>query len=293
MQSEKNKKSTNKERGFTMKNIFAVSTNSYHGFTLDQALEGIAAAGFKYVELVAVKNWTEHVMADMSEEELNRVKQKMSDLGLKAVALSGHCNIMDDQRLKDFEDNIDLAKKFDCEFIVTSSGEAHFGKDERVADDVLVKNIKKLLPKLEQNQIKLVLEIHGEYGTGEALYRVTQEVNSPWVGINYDTANVVLYGGKLPNDDVKVCVDDVKYVHLKDKVGINAVWNFPAIGTGDLDLAGFMDYLDEHGYTGPYSIELEYTEEFCMRDKDQPGDLDFANKALKDSYDYLKSIGRV
>ena len=41
----------------------------------------------------------------------------------------------------------------------------------------------------------------------------------------------------------------------------------PAIGSGDLDLIGFMDYLVENGYDGPFSIEIEFTEDFTMRDK--------------------------
>lgn len=276
-----------------MKNVIAVHSNSYHGFTLDQALRGTAAAGFKYIELSAVKGWTEHVRVDMTDSELDVVKKKMADLGLKAIGLSGHANIMDDERLKDFEESIALAKRLDCEYIVTSAGEAHFGKDEKVADDVLIKNIKKLLPKLEQMGVKMVLEVHGEYGTGEAMYAITQAVNSPWVGINYDTANVLFFGAKLPGDDIKTCVGDVKYVHLKDKIGKGKEWNFPGVGNGELDLKGFMEYMDDNGYTGPYSIEIEYTEDYCMRDKDQPGDIDIANQQVKESFDYLRSIGRV
>ena len=45
-----------------MKNIISVSTNTYHGFSVGEALEGTAAAGFKYVELTAVERWTEHIM---------------------------------------------------------------------------------------------------------------------------------------------------------------------------------------------------------------------------------------
>lgn len=33
----------------------------YHTYSLEEALEGIAAAGFHYVELSAVRGWTEHV----------------------------------------------------------------------------------------------------------------------------------------------------------------------------------------------------------------------------------------
>ncbi|MEG1657372.1 MAG: sugar phosphate isomerase/epimerase, partial [Christensenellaceae bacterium] len=92
-----------------MKNIIAVNTNCYHGFSLNEALEGIAAAGFHYVELTAVRGWTEHVMPDMSKEQLEAVKQKMKSLDIQAISLSGHCNLMEEERLEDFERNIELA----------------------------------------------------------------------------------------------------------------------------------------------------------------------------------------
>ena len=49
---------------------------------------------------------------------------------------------------------------------------------------------------------------------------------------------------------------------------------------------------NENGYEGPLSIELEYTEGFTMRDKVE-GDLEFAYKTLKDSYDYLSANGLI
>ena len=50
--------------------------------------------------------------------------------------------------------------------------------------------------------------------------------------------------------------------------------------------------MNENGYEGPLSIELEYTEGFTMRDKVE-GDLEFAYKTLKDSYDYLHANGLI
>ena len=193
-----------------MKDIIAVCTNSYHGFTVDQALEGIAAAGFKMVELTAVRNWTEHIMPDMPDKELDRVQAKMKDLGLSCLSLSGHCNLTDETRLNDFRANMALARRFGAQYIISSTGEAHFGKDEAFADDVLIANIKKLLPDLEKHGLKLGIEIHGEYGTGEAVARIVSGVGSPLVGVNYDTANVVFYGGKHPMDDLPGVVDQVR-----------------------------------------------------------------------------------
>jgi L-ribulose-5-phosphate 3-epimerase len=275
-----------------MKDIIAVSTNTYHGFGVDEALEGIAAAGFKYVELTAVRGWTAHIMPDMPAEELDRIYRKMKSLGLSCIALSGHCNLTDESRLNDFQDNMGLARRFGASYIISSTGEAHFGKDEAFTDDVLIENIKKLLPDLEKYELKLGIEVHGEYGTGEAVARIVKGVGSERVGVNFDTANVVFYGGKHPMDDLPNCLTELNYVHLKDKVGLNNTWNFPAVGKGDLDLKNLIKSLRERGKHIPLSIEIEFTADFTMREK-VPGDLETANQAVRDSFDYLHANGLI
>ncbi len=275
-----------------MKNIVAVSTNTYHGFSVDEALEGIARAGFRYVELTAVRGWTEHIMPDHDEAQLKHVEDKLKELGLACIAVSGHCNLTDAERLNDFRANMALASRFGAKWIISSTGEAHFGKDEKFTDDVLIENIKALLPDLEKYGLKLGIEVHGEYGTGEKLLNIVKGVGSDRVGINYDTANVVFYGGKVPNDEVKTCLSGVNYVHLKDKVGLDDKWNFPAVGSGDLDLTGFIGYMNDSGFFGPFSIEVEFTADYTMNPK-KPGDLATANQAVKDSFDFLHAKGIV
>jgi len=273
-------------------NKISVSSNTYHGFSVEEALEGIASAGFKYVELTAVRGWTEHIMPDMPQSRKDEIKTMMKDLGLECIALSGHCNLMEEERLADFEKNIELAAELGCDYIVSSTGEAHFGEDESFSDDILVRNLRKVLEKCVQHNLTLVLELHGEHGTGQKMKDLCIAVDHKNIGINYDTANVVFFGGLYPQDDIKACYDYVKYCHLKDKSGGMKDWNFPATGKGDLKLAEFMDFLVGKGYEGPFSIEIEYEEEFCMRDKTKE-DLPIVNQAAKDSFDYLRSIGRL
>lgn len=270
-----------------MKNIVAVNTNTFHGFSVDQALEAISQAGFKYVEIASVSSWTPHIMPDFDDAEIKRIQNKMATLGLSCIALSGHVNLTDEARLNDFRANMALANRLGAKWIISSTGEAHFGEDEVMADDVLIKNIKALLPDLEKYGLKLGIEVHGEYGTGESILKIVDGVASPLVGVNYDTANVVFYGGKNPHDEIKTCLRGVNFVHLKDKVGLDNTWNFPAIGKGDLDLVKLIRYMNEHGYEGPLSIEIEYTADFTMRDKVE-GDYEIASDILKDSYRYLK-----
>lgn len=59
-----------KEQGATtMADRLAVSTNTYHTYSLEEALAGIAASGFTSVELVSVPGWTEHVRRDADDAE--------------------------------------------------------------------------------------------------------------------------------------------------------------------------------------------------------------------------------
>ena len=271
-----------------MENKVVFHLNSYHGFSIDQALEGAAAAGFRFIEPCAVRGWAENVMPGMEKTEFDRIKNKMAGLNLTPVALSGHCNLLDSRRLDDFRKNIWLTAELGCQYIISSAGEAHFGKDEKLAGDELAENIKSLLPDLKKAGLILGLEVHGEYGTGSALRSVVEKVASDLVGVAYDTGNAMFYGGKKCDEEIKTCADIVKYVHLKDKIGGPKVWNFPAVGKGELNLRAFMDHLERNGYKGPYSVEIEYTEDFTMNPK-KSGDIDIAHQSAKDAFEFFRN----
>lgn len=267
-----------------MKRIIGVNSNCYHGYPIETALEGIAAAGFHYVELTATKSWTEHVFPDQSFAHLSEIKDQMEKLKLVPFAMSGHCNLMDPERLKDFIMNIRLADFFGCDYIVSSVGEAHLKDKETSTDETVAEHIRQLLPYLEQYRMTLVLESHGAHGSGAALKRITDLVHSELVGINYDTANVVFYGRVQPEKDILGCMDAVKYMHLKDKAGKDDEWNFPALGEGKINFPAIFSELDAANNACPFSIEIEFTPE-------GPGSLEAVNQAVKTSAEYLKTYG--
>ena len=68
-------------------------TNTYHTYSLEEALEGIAAAGYKFVELTAVRGWTEHVPLEADAKTLGGIQRMMNQLGLVAISLSGHSDL--------------------------------------------------------------------------------------------------------------------------------------------------------------------------------------------------------
>lgn len=267
------------------KRIIAVNSNCYHGYSIEEAIAGIARAGFHFIELTATKGWTEHVFPDMPFERLLAIRDALEAAELRPFSMSGHCNLMDPERIPDFVKNIRLAAFFGCDYIVSSIGEAHL-KDHAVADNQAVaESLRALLPWLERCGLTLVLETHGRgHGTGAALADIVRRVGSPRVKINYDTANVIFYGRVDPAEDLAACVSDVAYLHLKDKAGAPDVWDFPALGKGYVDFPAIFRLLDRAGNQSPFSVEIEFTQA-------GPENLAQIDRAVQDSADYLRAQG--
>ena len=267
-----------------MERIIAVNSNCYHGYSIEEAIAGIQAAGFRYIELTATKGWTEHVFPTQSFARLLEVKDMLKQAGLTPFAMSGHTNLMDPERLPDFIKNIRMAHFFGCDYIVSSIGEAHLEDKAVATDDVAAAQIKTLVPYLEEYDMQLVLETHGDHGTGVHLKKIVDLVGSDRVGVNYDTANAIFYGDVCVPEDFAACIDSVKYLHLKEKAGGRQEWDFPALGKGYVEFDEVFAQLAQSGNNSPFSIEIEFTQA-------GPKDLAEINQAILDSAEYLKSKG--
>ena len=266
------------------KRIIAVNSNCYHGYSIEEAIAGIKAAGFRYIELTATQGWTEHVFRNHSFERLLRVQDMLDEAGLIPFAMSGHTNLMDTERIRDFTDNIRMAHFFGCDYIVSSVGEAHIKDNAVASNEVVAEHVKALVPTLEKYDMKLVLEVHGEHGDGRILGEIVSLIGSERVMINYDTANAIFYGDVDVIEDVKGCIDKIGYMHIKEKADGRHEWSFPALGKGYVPFPEVFDMMDKAENMSPYSIEIEFTQA-------GPKNLEEINKAVLDSADYLKSLG--
>jgi sugar phosphate isomerase/epimerase len=267
-----------------MERIIAVNSNCYHKYPIEDAIDGIASAGFRYIELTATKGWTEHVFPSMSFSYLCSVRERLEDADLIPFALSGHTNLTDTERAGDFLDNMRLAAFFGCDYIVSSIGEAHLADRASASDEETAKRISALLPRLDEYGLFLALEIHGEHGSGRRLSHIVDIVGSPLVKINYDTANAIFYGGVDLEDDIDACADKIGLMHIKDKAGERKEWNFPALGRGCVDFPMIFRKLEEYHNSCPLSIEIEFGPEGSRN-------IGEVNEAVLDSRDYLGSIG--
>lgn len=94
------------------------------------------------------------------------------------------------------------------------------------------------------------------------LLHFIEEVNRPNLKINFDPANMVLYGTGDPIEALGVLGKRVISVHCKDgnwppREKPEALGEEVRLGTGAVDFPAFISKLKEIGYTGPLIIERE------------------------------------
>jgi L-ribulose-5-phosphate 3-epimerase len=239
-----------------MKNILGVNTNSYHTYTLDDALEGTAKGGFKYVELSAVRGWTEHVPLEGSEADYREIKAKLAHWGLTPSALSGHSDLTTKPGLVDGKKAVDLCTKFEIPILNTAVG-GHASQDE--SKSAFMDNIFELADYAAAHGIQIGLEIHGDIMASAKLsIPLLEEINRPNVMINYDTANCEFYGEVAAADEMAFVAPYLVHVHLKDKRGMGRVWDFPAVGEGHVAFNRVLETLEAKGYKHPFGVEIEF-----------------------------------
>ncbi|MEO8668801.1 MAG: sugar phosphate isomerase/epimerase family protein [Bauldia sp.] len=265
-----------------LKNRLGGHSNSYHTYSVEEALEGIAAAGFKYVELSAVRGWTEHVPLEADARQLGHIQRMMNQLGLMSLSLSGHSDLTTKDGLKDGLKAVDLCERMGIAIMNTAIG-GHYSESEN--EEAFMGNIHELADYAAAREIRLGIEIHGEITkSAAAALPVLKRINRKNVLINYDTANAEFYGGVDPVADLKKALPKLVHCHLKDKKGEGRVWNFPAIGKGHIDFKAVLNTMRKGGFTGPLSVEIEFL-------GDPWPSLAEVNKAMKASYKKLASLG--
>lgn len=115
--------------------------------------------------------------------------------------------------------------------------------------------------------------------TARELEQFIRAVERPNLAVNFDPANMILYGAGDPLAALEIVGKHVRSVHCKDASYDRAPgqhWAEDApLGSGDVDMDAFLRKLNELGYEGALTIEREYS-------PDQAGDIESALRLLED-----------
>ncbi|MGN0853364.1 MAG: sugar phosphate isomerase/epimerase family protein [Kiritimatiellia bacterium] len=118
------------------------------------------------------------------------------------------------------------------------------------------------------DRVKFIIDACGEQGVAVA-FETGQETaddlvrfldRMPHAGVNFDPANMLLYGKGNPVEAVAKLAPWIRHVHIKDAIaaktpgtwGTETPW-----GDGEVNPEAFFAALEKAGYTGNFAIERE------------------------------------
>ena len=141
----------------------------------------------------------------------------------------------------------------------------HDQADPRFA--ALVQTVRGICDSLAKREQNFALETGQE--TSEALKIFIQEVARPNLKVNFDPANMVLYGTEAPIPATKLLMPWIDGVHCKDgtwPLEKDQLGHETPFGQGDVAAVEWLQTLIEAGYRGPLTIEREISGPQQMQD---------------------------
>jgi sugar phosphate isomerase/epimerase len=137
----------------------------------------------------------------------------------------------------------------------------HFGFIEtqnHAKAKTLIERTRMLADKADEYNITLLMETGQE--SAQEFRGFLEKLHHPALGVNFDPANMILYGKGNPVEAVGVLGPWIKHVHIKDALrtkmpgewGTEVVW-----GTGEVNAVEFLKALKLVDFAGALAVERE------------------------------------
>jgi inosose dehydratase len=215
-----------------------------------------------------------------SAESVDVLQSELEAHGLTATSLLGRCDVESETVVSDFQTTLNIASQMGVKIIFVS---VHAGDTNR---NVVYDRLRAIGENAAPADIKVCLETHPDMAhNGDIALETMKAVNHPNICVNFDTGNVYYYNHNVTAvSEVEKVIGHVSAVHLKDTDGGYRTWHFPTLGEGVVDFKAVFQTLNDAGYYGPFTMELEGIE---GENLDEAG----VQARVAGSLQHLKDIG--
>ena len=252
----------------------AFSTNAFKKTTLEDAIESIAAIGYRGVELMA--DVPHAYPQNMDAGRRQRVHERIKQLGLTVSNVNAftlfacgdtyHPTWIEDDaakrqlRIDHTLKSIELAKDFGAKTISLQPGGPLIGTTmtREEAGRRFAEALKQVIPAAKSAGV--ILAIEPEPGlfiesSGECIeFKNAYFKNEPTVQMNCDIGHLFCVGDD-PAEVIRTYRDHVAHVHMED-IGKNRVHQHLTPGKGAIDFPAIFQALSDINYRGRVTVEL-------------------------------------
>ncbi len=221
--------------------ILACNVYSYGAYR-QRAFEHMQAIGIAYAEVSIGK-----------PEDAEAWLSQVEPYSIRFSSVICPCDVSSDEGAEAFAGIVQAVRRMGASIAFVS---VHAG--ELPLPDVY-RRLRRMGDIAQELGVKVAMETHPDMVTnGDVALGTMQAIVHPNVGINFDTANIYYYNeGRDAADELRKVLPHVFSVHLKDTNGKPRTWYFPTLGQGVVNFPEVFRLLLEHGFRGPFTLELE------------------------------------
>ena len=171
-----------------MDRIISVSTMAFDGYSLEVALDELAALGVRHVEPASVDKIFQHLVEeDFCDRRATWLRSELAARRLGCLSLSAHMDLTGPEAVERFHRRLAFARNIGARCVNTIAGPA--GKLEEFRKNIVV-----IADRARDLGVMIALENHGDLLDREQqVLDFIREVNHPAVRVNYDTGNAWYY----------------------------------------------------------------------------------------------------
>lgn len=212
--------------------------------------------GFDGIEVREIKD--EIASSPFSVENCQKTADKLNRLGIEIPCLAtGSCLKFADKReqnIAEIEKYIRVAKVIGAKYIRILA-DLNAEPEGEVDDNVILEELKALVPMAEKMDVTLLVETNGVYGDTKRLCNLLNAIASDHVGALWDVHHPYRYFGETPQTTLANLGAYIKHVHVKDSVCENSQVVYKMMGEGDVPIDDVMFSLRSINYEGYITLE--------------------------------------
>ncbi len=253
----------------------AYSTNAYLRFGIDDAIDRIAALGYRGIELMAD---APHIWpADATPDRIDAVRAALDRRGLSISNVNAFMmNKIGDPRQPYWHPSwiepdrayrrvridhtraaLSLARRMGAPHVTTEpGGPVEAGSTYAAAMKLFVEMLKPVVEHAERERVPLLIE--PEPGLlierFEQYVEVADRIDSPFLGLNFDIGHAYC-AGEDPERWIPLVAPHTRHYHIED-IAASRVHRHLVPGDGAIDFATVLRAIEQTGYAGWLTVEL-------------------------------------
>jgi sugar phosphate isomerase/epimerase len=251
---------TTQNQSITPEPLITVFSKHLHWLDIENMAKTAAGIGFDGIDLTVRPKG--HVLPERAEEELPKAVETCKEAGIEVKMI---CTSISDTSDPLTEKILKTAGQLGIKYYRMNW--YHYNPDQHIEKNLenFKSKMKELAQLNETYQIKGAYQNHEGQWFGAPVWDlgiILNEINSEWLGIQYDILNASIEGTFSWQIGLNFIASFIHTIDIKDGVWNKETgrWNldYVPLGRGNVDFKRFFQFLRDNRINVPYSMHFEY-----------------------------------